>query len=265
MSKICTKCKVDKPLENFNRSGGSKDGHTYWCRSCAKEYNDSRPPKYYEVSVEEKTRSTCGEVKASCDFYKHRGRSDGLSSSCRECVLARWKSLSFPISVEEKQCSVCGQIKGADCFNKDKTKTTGLESHCRECQSKYNAATREIRNKKNTHRLNTDVDYRLSHLLRGRLRIAIARNYKAGSAVRDLGCSIPEFRLHLESLFQPGMTWGNYGSGSNCWHIDHIVPLANFDLTNRQHLLLACNYMNLQPLWETDNISKGCRYEAPTL
>ena len=259
-NKVCTKCKVEKPLESFNRSQSSKDGLTHWCRNCAAAYNASykekNKDKGREVSVKTNTCLKCGQTKPAGEFYKHKGKKNGLDNRCKECVLKRWKSLSFPVSVEEKKCSVCGFVKSADCFNKDKTKTTGLESHCRECQSRYNAATRETRNQKNLQKLKTDVGYRLAHLLRGRLRIALAQNYKTGSAVRDLGCSIPDLRAHLESLFEPAMTWGNYGIGKGKWHIDHIMPLSAFDLTNRQHFLLACHYLNLQPLWGEENIAK---------
>jgi hypothetical protein len=77
---------------------------------------------------------------------------------------------------------------------------------------------------------------------------------KSGSAVRDLGCSFEKLKRHLESQFQPGMTWKNYGLHG--WHIDHIKPLVLFDLTNRKQFLEACNYKNLQPLWAKENLSK---------
>jgi hypothetical protein len=96
---------------------------------------------------------------------------------------------------------------------------------------------------------------RLTANLRSRLSHAVVRRSKAGSAVRDLGCSVPELRLYLESKFQPGMSWDNYGA----WHIDHIKPLAKFDLADRDQLLEACHYSNLQPLWAGDNLSKGAR------
>ena len=105
------------------------------------------------------------------------------------------------------------------------------------------------------NKLKTDIQYKLSHNLRTRLRNTIKGNYKAGSAVRDLGCSIEKLKQHLESKFQPGMTWDNWTFDG--WHIDHIKPLASFDLTDRQQLLEACHYTNLQPLWAIDNLSKG--------
>ena len=101
----------------------------------------------------------------------------------------------------------------------------------------------------------TDIQFRLSCNLRNRLYHAINRNFKAGSAVRDLGCSISELKSYLESKFSSGMTWDNWALDG--WHIDHIKPLSSFDLTNRQQLLEACHYTNLQPLWATDNLIKS--------
>lgn len=69
-----------------------------------------------------------------------------------------------------------------------------------------------------------------------------------------LGCSSSEAVKHIEKQFKKGMTWANHGK---VWHIDHIVPLASFDLSNDDHVLMCCHYTNLQPMWATDNIRKG--------
>lgn len=101
------------------------------------------------------------------------------------------------------------------------------------------------------HRTKTDVNFRLSSNLRHRLW----KGLKNGSHIGDLGCSINELKLHLESKFQPGMSWQNYGRTG--WHVDHILPLSKFDLSNRDDFLKACHYSNLQPLWAKDNLLKG--------
>ena len=122
-------------------------------------------------------------------------------------------------------------------------------------------------NKHNRERKKTDIQFRLASNLRNRLGNALKGNYKSGSAVKDLGCTIDEFKLYLESKFQPGMTWDNWGQHG--WHIDHIKPLASFDLTDRKQMLEACHYTNLQPLWAEDNLIKGavlayqCPYNQP--
>jgi hypothetical protein len=56
------------------------------------------------------------------------------------------------------------------------------------------------------------------------------------------------------------MAWENYGIKEGCWSIDHIMPLSAFDLSDRQHFLLACFYLNLQPMWHIENMSKGDKY-----
>jgi hypothetical protein len=53
------------------------------------------------------------------------------------------------------------------------------------------------------------------------------------------------------------MSWGNYGFRG--WHIDHIIPLASFDLTDREQFLKACHHTNLQPMWAKENLSKGSK------
>jgi hypothetical protein len=90
-----------------------------------------------------------------------------------------------------------------------------------------------------------------------RLCVAIRGDFRSGSAVRDLGCSIADLKAHLERQFAPGMSWDNWGAGPGTWQIDHIYPLAKTDLTDRPQLLAACNWQNLQPLWYEDNMRKG--------
>lgn len=72
-----------------------------------------------------------------------------------------------------------------------------------------------------------------------------------------MGCTVEELKKYLESKWQEGMSWDNYGFHG--WHIDHIKPLASFNLTDRDELLKACHYTNLQPLWCKDNMKKGKR------
>ena len=89
------------------------------------------------------------------------------------------------------------------------------------------------------------------------MRQAIKGNSKQGSAIKLLGCSISELKFYLEGKFQEGMSWDNWKSDG--WHIDHAIPLAYYDLQDKNQLALACHYTNLQPLWAKENISKGAK------
>lgn len=121
----------------------------------------------------------------------------------------------------------------------------------------YSSTHRKQLAKYQKDRRRASVNYRLAYRLRIRLHGAIKNGYKSGSAVRDLGCTIPELKIHLEKQFQPGMTWSNWSRHG--WHIDHIMPLSYFNLTDRKQFLQACHYTNLQPLWATENLQKSAR------
>lgn len=99
---------------------------------------------------------------------------------------------------------------------------------------------------------------RIASNLRRRLLRALKNRQKTGSAVQDLGCTLDEFRAHIESKFSGGMTWANYGHKG--WHFDHVRPLSSFNLSVREQLLAACHYTNIQPMWAVENYTKGKRY-----
>lgn len=171
-------------------------------------------------------------------------------------------------------CDKCYQFDRYHVFNQDVV----WRENRRNYRNSYNTKHRkEVRN--NKHRYVTenieiiraynreygklksreDVNFRLSRQLRNRLNIALKNEYKLGSAVRDLGCSIDFLKIYIESLFLLGMNWKNQGRGLGKWHLDHIIPLAAFDLSDRNQFLKACHYTNLQPLWEIDNLRKGSK------
>jgi hypothetical protein len=74
---------------------------------------------------------------------------------------------------------------------------------------------------------------------------------KAKKLVELVGLSLKELKTYIELQFQPGMTWDNYGQ----WHIDHICPLSQ--ALNEQELYKLWNYMNLRPMWATQNFAKS--------
>lgn len=104
-------------------------------------------------------------------------------------------------------------------------------------------------------RMLIDTNYKLRKRLRARLKLALLGGYKHGMAIQLLGCSIDEFRQHLEIRFTDGMSWDNYGE----WHIDHIIPCSSFDLTKVEEQKKCFHYTNQRPMWAKDNLRKGNR------
>lgn len=195
MTKVCTKCGLEKDTNQFAVRKQSPDGCGAICKKCKADYDEKRrrnlgiPPKRTPFTREEKLE----RQRIAGRIYREENRQD----------------------------------------------------------VNFRART------KNKLRRKTDPDFAIKTQLTNRLGDAIRNGQKAGSGLRDLGCSVAELRIHLEAKFRPGMTWENRGHGFGKWNIDHIIPLAAFNLTNRQHVLLVCNYLNLQPLWHEENMSKG--------
>ena len=102
-------------------------------------------------------------------------------------------------------------------------------------------------------RFQNDPIFRMIKNYRIRTRKAYTEGRKSKSTMELLGCTGIELANHLEKQFQPGMTHDNYGK----WHIDHIRPIASFDLSDPEQEQECFHYTNLQPLWAEDNLSKG--------
>jgi hypothetical protein len=63
-----------------------------------------------------------------------------------------------------------------------------------------------------------------------------------------IGCSVPEARDHLESQFEPWMSWDNYGSGKGKWCIDHIIRVSSIDIFDEDEVKRIFHYTNMRPL-----------------
>lgn len=117
----------------------------------------------------------------------------------------------------------------------------------------YLQSNKEQINASRAKRTKENINFKLALYLRCRINSAIKTNQKSGSAVRDLGCSIPFFKDYIESLFHGGMTWDNWG---DVWELDHIKELWEFNLTDLIQFKEAVNYLNMQPLLIEDHRKK---------
>lgn len=107
-------------------------------------------------------------------------------------------------------------------------------------------------------RKQNDPNFAIKCHLRSRLSDMVrdGRCRKESSALALTGATIEELRLHIERQFKRGMSWRNYGAA---WHIDHIIPCAEFDLTDQRQQAICFNYLNLRPLWAKENLKKNNR------
>lgn len=109
------------------------------------------------------------------------------------------------------------------------------------------------RNERVRGRRSTDPAFRLARVLRSRLFAALRGELKADTTMNLVGCSLEALIDHLERQFSEGMTWTNAGT----WHVDHITPVAAFNMSEPEEQKKCFHWTNLQPLWGEDNMKKG--------
>ena len=191
----------------------------------------------------------CEEEKLLESFRIRKDGKFGRTSQCRDCLNVYGKQYSQRQEVKKRK-----KIQGQE-WKKNNSERYKLRN------KRYYKENKEHIMCYLKERRRLSPQYKLTCILRDRLRRAINGNYKAGSAVKDLGCSVKFLKKYLEHKFYSRsktreiMNWENHGSKG--WHIDHVKPLSSFNLMDRTQFIEACNYTNLQPLWSEDNWHKG--------
>lgn len=285
--KKCIKCNKIKDFSDFPRRKDSKDGYKNICKACRLDYQrlwhkgEIKKP-ILDAPKGMKVCRKCDQILKIENFGRSKQNKDGLKSYCKSCKRAeskKWrdknkkKCKKYRESIKDKQVEYNKKyrVENKNKIAKKKEKYVAKNKEAIAVQKKiwYEKNKQRILEEKKTYYeenkekiiareqmyLKNSITAQIRKKLRSRFYQAVKKGYKAGSAVRDLGCSVEELKIYLENKFQPGMTWNNYGE----WHIDHIIPLSSFNLTDREQVKMACHYTNLQPLWAEDNLKKWAK------
>ena len=258
-TKFCKYCQCEHPLTG--EWWAKRKGRLYDCKKCQKDYCKSKADvlKAYRQAYNKTNSDTIKEQQKGYN----RANEDKLKTLQKE--YAKVNADSIRLKKQEYyqvNADVINQKqKTYRKLNVDSIKVVQKKYYqdnansLSEYHKKYYKDNADSIHSKINQRKKTDINFKLACSLRTRLGKAIKRGPKRGSAIKDLGCTIPELKQYIESKFQEGMTWENHSFSG--WHIDHVIPLASFDLTDRDQFLKACHYTNLQPLWAEDNLKKG--------
>jgi hypothetical protein len=188
----------------------------------------------------------CGIEKPHKDFNKHKANRDGLQSYCKLCQQSSVKAWREDHPDQQKR-------------NYEQYREAHREKR-REYDRQWRQRNRDYWRGYQNERLRTDLSYRLHNHISRAIRRAIKKNQQTTFDI--LGYSMDELRQHLESLFQPGMSWQNYGTH---WHIDHVIPKSWFHFEaetdlDRYELKWCWSLPNLQPMWMQANLQKKNRH-----
>ncbi len=259
----CNRCHVDRDTSFFTEgSSTGKNGafkiQTYvTCSKCRKQRRGywhgertGQTTKIKHLDLNGKPAKACTQckiIKTIDNFSKAIGKStDDLKATCKACI-----KLEAQTEEGKKQQAIRSKryyMKNAKIINqKGKEWNQRNKEHVKRRNRAY-MKKRYIEN----------PQYRVACCLRTRLHRTLADQeaIKSGKTIDLLGCPVGDLMKHLESLFEEGMSWENYGE----WHIDHIKPCAKFNLTLAEEQSKCFHYSNLQPLWASDNMSKGAKW-----
>ncbi len=271
-TKICTKCSKEKDILEFWKDSTKKDGYRPSCIECClgtEKYN-LKKKKQKLNKLGQKECTNCYKVKllsefSECDFYK-----DNHSTWCKKCVSKNGKGW-YKDNIDY------AKIKHKEYYEANKNEPWFIQMR-KENRKKwelnnpnYDPPNKKEYNKKYyeenkkaimeqkrlymARKAKEDIMFVIKKNLRTRIWEVLKRNSKSKRTMELLGCTVEEFKTHLQSLFTQDMTWDNYGRGG--WEMDHIKPCALFDLCDPKQQEECFNYKNIQPMWAKDNRKKS--------
>jgi hypothetical protein len=238
MCKVCNKCLIEKPFEDFSKCKTFKDGFCYTCKKCSKEsfkkyYNKNKKILSEKAKNKEKIPYSDDKRKYMKEYY----------SKNKEVITAKSKEY-----YQKNSDTIKALAKE---YNKNNKEDIAKKT------KEYRIKNKKDLNEKIKKKKQINPLFRLTCYIRSRISSIFknSNSYENSSVKYILGCSFDEIKIHIEEQFIEDMSWENYGMYG--WHIDHIVPLSS--AKTEEELIKLCHYTNLQPLWAIDNLKKGAK------
>ena len=221
--KICSKCKIKKPLtsEFFSKKSSSKDGMRSYCKKCGAAYTlqwNKDNPEHRENYAKE-NRSYLLSIKK---VYRENNK--------------------VFISEYQKKWIKANPNYHTKWSNDNRDKT-------RKAVNKYHATRRK-----------SDIGFKISSNVSRSIRYSLSNAIEGKQGRRWevlVGYTRHDLKDHIERQFVKGMDWNNWGD----WHIDHITPIVSFDIQKAgdDEFMNCWSLSNLRPIWAIDNIKKSAR------
>jgi hypothetical protein len=232
--KKCNKCLEWQLLKNYAYEGGDVCATHRTCNDCKSSSNltlgvkSPSPVKSSEEPLIEGQPilkcKKCEIVKSVNYFYKSTKNKSGYRSACKKCTNEATNKYN---TTHREQVNAKAKENR---LNNPEAHDTRVKEYREKNREKIRKRNREYQREYKKNPLNRAI-----HNLRCRVYDAMAKGVKSDNTKALLGCTEDELRSHLTSLFTEGMTWDNYGTGG--WAIDHIMPIASFNLLDPEEVL----------------------------
>lgn len=238
--KKCSNCQDYQNIDNFNKSKSSWDKLRPECKNCLKKRRVENKEKMTEYNKQywQKTKE---EQKEKNKKWRENNKEH-----------VKQKMIEWLENNRE--------------YKKQKDKEYRIENWEKKKETNRKWRKKDYQDMKiNPERIEEYNNYRIKTNISRRIREMLKQN-KSEKSMEYVGCTFEELKQHLEEHFQEGMSWENYGkynSGeiNSGWHIDHIIPCDAFNFEDKIEVKACFYYLNLQPLWGKDNISKSNNYD----
>jgi hypothetical protein len=219
--------------------------------------------------MENKLCIKCGIEKSSSGFriYSNGSISNTCKTCCNEIDKIRKKNLRKKrLETAIYKCSLCNVDKVLKDFSSgSKEKKNYKKKVCLECYRRISEPSDSLKKDscpkllKCSNDSKSNINYRIKKSLAAQLRTVL---HKENTTMSYIGCPIQYLREWFEYNFNPEMNWDNYGK---YWHIDHIIPVDSFDLTNETQKKICWNWTNLVPFVKKANSSKKSNIQIEQL
>jgi len=184
-------------------------------------------------------------------FSKNASRQDGLNRVCKSCKAIDDKKYRDKYPEREKEKSKAYYKKHCDSIKRRVKKyAKDNEEAVKKKHKEYFQKNKEKWNQYMKDRAAADPVFKMKVHIRKVLIKALNGTAKSKKTEEILGCTYAELKTHIESQFEPWMTWENKGlyngSFDYGWDIDHITPLSS--AKSPEEILSLNHYTNLRPL-----------------
>ena len=236
-ARICSRCKIKKPFNEFTKQKDKTAGLSCMCKICHQEKRKlpENKTKITKRNKEYRDKNSEKLKEKSKEYYynNHEKCINDKKSYYQENRIRKIK--------EQREY----YLKNKDARG--------------EYNKKYHKQNKEVLLvKNNTWKRNKRKEssrYRLYNNMSTSFHAVLKKNKNFKKWGKFVNYTVDELITHLESKFTTGMTWANYGKTG--WHVDHIIPQSFFKWDTCDHpAFKACwDLSNLQPLWATREIA----------